>query len=211
GERERLAQKASLRHVFTPASVAVVGASPRPGNVGGAIVRNLVGAGFRGDIAVVHPTADEVEGIPCRPSIDEVPFAIELAVLAIPVAALVETLEACGRANVRAVVIVTSGIDPELGRTIRDLCRRHGMRLVGPNCLGLANPSYGLDVTFTAHRAPSGRAALAVQSGGVGIALAEHLTRLGIGVSTFVSLGDKYDVSATDLLQWWYDDEPTGF
>src|SRR5690606_24436462 len=107
------------------------------------------------------------------------------------------------------VLVLTSGVDVETGRAMRDTCRRYGMRLVGPNCLGVANPAVGLDATFAAHRALPGRAGVAVQSGGVGIALTEQLGRLGIGVSTFASLGDKYDVSATDLLQLWYSDAAT--
>ncbi|GAB3430687.1 bifunctional acetate--CoA ligase family protein/GNAT family N-acetyltransferase [Flindersiella endophytica] len=209
GERERLAQKASLRHVFAPDSVVVIGASERRGNVGGAILRNLLAAGYAGDVAVVHPTATAVAGVECHPSVARVPFPVDLAVLAVPVPALADTLEACGVAGVAAVVIVTSGVPPELGRTVRHLCHRHGMRLVGPNCLGLANPPFDLDVTFAAHVAAAGRAGLAVQSGGVGIALSEQLGRLRVGVSTFASLGDKYDVSATDLMQWWYDDDQT--
>jgi len=207
--RDRQAQGASLRHVFQPASVVVVGAGTRQGSVGGAVVLNLRRAGYPGRIAAVHPREHEVHGVPGYPRVTDVPFQPELAVLAVPPAALAATIADCGRSGVRAVVVLTSGLDRAAGSALRDACRGYGMRLVGPNCLGVANPAARLDATFAAHPPLAGGAGVAVQSGGVGIALVEQLSRLGVGVSTFASLGDKYDVSATDLLQWWHDDPDT--
>jgi acyl-CoA synthetase (NDP forming)/GNAT superfamily N-acetyltransferase len=207
--RDRQAQAASLQHAFRPESVVVVGAGNRPGSVGGAVVANLRRAGFPGPLAVVHPHEQQVRGVTAYPRLSEVPFQPELAVLAVPAAALAGTVADCGRAGVRAVVVITSGLDRAAGTALRDACRRHGMRLVGPNCLGIANPAARLDATFAAHPPRAGRVGVAVQSGGVGIALVEQLSRLEIGVSAFASLGDKYDVSATDMLHWWHDDPDT--
>jgi acyl-CoA synthetase (NDP forming)/GNAT superfamily N-acetyltransferase len=207
--RDRQAQAASLRHVFEPASVVVVGASPRLGSTGAAVLGNLRHAGYPGQLAVVHPRAGEVLGTPAYPRVADVPFAPELAVLAVPAAALIGAVADCGQAGVRAVVVLTAGLDRAAGAALREACRGYGMRLVGPNCLGVANAHARLDATFGAHPPRAGQVGLAVQSGGIGIALSEQLSRLGIGVSSFASLGDKYDVSATDLLQWWHDDPET--
>lgn len=111
----------------------------------------------------------------------------------------------------RALVVVTAGLDHTQARSLLDACRTYGMRLVGPNCLGVANtdPELNLDATFAAEHPRPGTAGVAAQSGGVGIALLDGLSRLGIGVSSFVSLGDKFDVSGNDLLQWWESDGRT--
>lgn len=207
--RDRQAQAASLRHVLNPVSVAVVGASPRPGSTGGSVLANLRRAGYPGNLAAIHPTATDVGGTPAYRSVADVPFTPELAVIAVPAGALAAAIDDCGQAGVRAVVVLTAGLDRAAGAALRDTCRGYGMRLVGPNCLGVANPHAHLDATFAAHPALAGQVGLAVQSGGIGIALTEQLSRLGIGVSSFTSLGDKYDVSATDLLQWWHGDPDT--
>jgi acyl-CoA synthetase (NDP forming)/GNAT superfamily N-acetyltransferase len=207
--RDRQAQTASLQHVFRPASVVVVGAGARTGSVGGAVLANLRRGGYPGRLAAVHPSAAEVRGVPAYRTVPEVPFAPELAVVAVPRDQLAGVIDGCGQAGVRAVVVLTAGLDPAAGRALRDACRGYGMRLVGPNCLGVANPAARLDATFAAAPPLAGRAGVAVQSGGIGIALVAQLSRLGVGVSTFASLGDKYDVSATDLLQWWHDDPDT--
>ncbi|HZC27664.1 MAG TPA: GNAT family N-acetyltransferase, partial [Actinopolymorphaceae bacterium] len=207
--REAIAQTASLQHVLAPQSVVVVGASERAGNIGGLVVRNLVKAGFLGRVDVVHPVAGTVFGVQAWKSLADLPSPPELAVVAVPARAVAETVESCGRLGVRAIVVLTAGIDAGAGRDILDRCRHYGMRLVGPNCLGVAVPNRSLDVTFTAHRLRGGVAGVAVQSGGVGIAVTDQLNRLGIGVSSLVSLGDKLDVSATDLMQHWSNDHGT--
>ena len=121
-----------------------------------------------------------------------------------------EVAEQCGRRGVRSLVVITSGLG-EAGPDLLATCRDYGMRLVGPNCFGIAVPGIGLDATFGRDRAQGGTAGLAVQSGGIGVSLTEHLSRLGIGVSSFVSVGDKYDVSGNDLLTWWEQDQHTGW
>ena len=147
--------------------------------------------------------------MPCLPSIAAAPHPPDVVVIAIPAPGVVEVAEECGRAGARSLVIVTAGIDTATGSELLATCRRHGMRLVGPNCFGIAVPAIGLNATFAGATPPPGTAGLVVQSGGIGIAVLEHLSRLGIGVSSFASVGDKYDVSSNDLLMWWEQDQVT--
>ncbi len=207
--REGRADVASLRHVFAAESVAVVGASRKPGSVGRSILHNVVTSGYAGRLYAVNPHADELEGVACVPSPAELPEPVDLAVIAVPLPAVLRVAEQCGERGVGALVVITSGFDASGRTALLACCRRHGMRLVGPNCFGVAVPGIGLDATFSATHPAAGSAGLAVQSGGVGIALLEQLTRLGVGVSSFASLGDKSDVSGNDLLMWWEQDPAT--
>jgi acyl-CoA synthetase (NDP forming)/GNAT superfamily N-acetyltransferase len=206
--RESRADVASLRHLLQPASVAVVGASRRRGTVGRAILRNIVTGGFVGNVYAVNPHAHSMEGVPCLTSVDDLPDAVDLAVIAVPAAAVPAVAAACGRRGVRSLVVITAGLGPQ-GADLLAICRRYGMRLVGPNCFGIAVPRIGLDATFAVQHPLAGSAGLVVQSGGVGVSLLEHLSRLGIGVSSFASVGDKYDVSSNDMLMWWDQDTAT--
>jgi acyl-CoA synthetase (NDP forming)/GNAT superfamily N-acetyltransferase len=207
--REGWADVASLRPVLAAESVAVVGASRRPESVGRAILRNIVTGGYGGRVYAVNPHADELEGVSCVSSPADLPGEVDLAVIAVPAAAVPDVAEECGKSGIRSLVVITAGLDAAARAALLACCRRHGMRLVGPNCFGVAVPGIGLDATFAASHPTAGTAGLAVQSGGVGIALLEQLTRLGIGVSSFVSLGDKSDVSGNDLLLWWEQDRST--
>ncbi len=207
--RERSAEVASLRYLLEPATVAVVGASRRMGTVGRVILHNIMTGGFSGHVYAVNTRARRVEGVPCVPSVAELPEPVDLAVVAVPAAAVRDTAEECGRRGVRALVVITAGLDTGMGADLLAICRRHGMRLVGPNCFGVAVPHIGLDATFAASHATPGTTGMVVQSGGVGVALLDHLSRLGIGVSSFVSVGDKYDVSSNDMLTWWGQDDLT--
>ena len=213
-ERERSADVASLRHVLAPASVAVIGASRRPGSVGRAILQNIIDDGFPGPVYAVNPGAAELgaadlSGVPCLPSATALPGPVDLAVIAAPTAAVVGIAEDCGRRGVKALVVTTSGLDRPARAQLLGICRRHGMRLVGPTCFGVANTAISLDATFAARHPRPGVAGLALQSGGVGVVLLDHLSRLGIGISSFVSLGDKDDVSGNDMLLWWQSDAAT--
>jgi acyl-CoA synthetase (NDP forming)/GNAT superfamily N-acetyltransferase len=206
-ERERHADIESLRPLLCPASVAVVGAGRRTGSIGGAILRNLVAGGFGGPVYAVNPKAGQtLAGVACSPSVTALPESPELAVIAVPPDAVGEVAEECGRRGVRSLVVITSGLR---GRDLLDTCHRYGMRLVGPNCFGIANTAVRLEATFAAHAPRAGAAGVVVQSGGIGIALLDRLSHLDIGVSTFVSTGDKYDVSSNDLLLWWESDPAT--
>jgi acyl-CoA synthetase (NDP forming)/RimJ/RimL family protein N-acetyltransferase len=207
--RERSADVASLRNLLQPSSIAIVGASRKPGRVGHAIMRNVVQAGFAGRVDAVNPHAKSVLGVACVPTVADLPKAPDVAVIAVPAASVNAVAEDCGRRGVRSLVVVTSGISAETGAALLATCRRHGMRLVGPNCFGIAVPRLGLNATFAGAGTLPGSAGLVVQSGGIGIAVLEHLTRLGIGVSSFASVGDKYDVSSNDMLMWWEQDGVT--
>ncbi len=183
--RERLADVASLRHLIQPGSVAIVGASRRPGGVGRAILHNVITSGFAGPVYAVNPRARMIEGAQCVPSVADLPEPVDLAVVAVPAAAVRDVAEQCGRRGVRALVVITAGLDTGAGADLLATCRRHGMRLVGPNCFGIAVPHLGLNATFANTNPAPGDAGLVVQSGGDGVALLDHLSRLGIGVSSF--------------------------
>ncbi|MFJ2805883.1 GNAT family N-acetyltransferase [Kitasatospora sp. NPDC087271] len=210
-ERGRRADLASLAALLRPASVAVVGASRREGSVGRTVLGKIRQGGFTGPVWAVNPHADEVGGERAYPSVGALPAVPDLAVLAVPAAAVPGVAEECGAVGVRALVVLTSGLGPQEARRLMRACRRHSIRLVGPNSLGMAQtePAIRLDAEFGGAFPRPGSAGVAVQSGGVGIALLSRLAWLGIGVSSFVSLGDKYDVSGNDLLQWWEADGRT--
>ncbi|MGH4032064.1 GNAT family N-acetyltransferase [Actinomycetota bacterium Odt1-20B] len=209
--RAGVADVASLRPLLRPGSVVVVGAGRKAGSVGRAVLRNLRTGPFAGQLFAVHPEPVTIMGIHTCPSVSDLPLVPDLAVIAVPAASVPDVAEECGRCGVRALCVVSAGLDATTAAALLDTCRRHGMRMAGPNCLGLANtePVVNLDATFAARHPGPGTAGVAVQSGGVGIALLAGLRRLGIGVSTFVSLGDKYDVSGNDMLQWWEQDQRT--
>ena len=199
---------ASLARVLNPASVAVIGASRRRGSVGREVLHNIVVGGFDGPVYAVNPHARSMEGLACLPSAADLPAGTELAVIAVSPAEVPKVAAQCGRKDVRALVVVTSGLCAG-GADLLAICRRYGMRLVGPNCFGLATSVPRLNATFAVDMPLGGAAGVVVQSGGVGIALLEHLGRLGIGISSFASVGDKYDVSSNDMLTWWEQDQQT--
>ena len=206
--RASRAEVASLRHLFRPASIAVVGAGRQRGTVGREILHNIVAGGFPGDVHAVNPSAEQIEGIACLTSALELPEGVDVAVIAVPPAEVADVAVSCGRRGVRNLVVITAGLGGS-GPELIAICRRYGMRLVGPNCFGIAVPSARLNATFAATQPQPGLAGLVMQSGGIGIALLELFGRLGIGVSSFASVGDKYDVSSNDLLTWWEQDEQT--
>jgi acyl-CoA synthetase (NDP forming) len=170
---------------------------------------NLVTSGYAGQVYAVNPHASELEGVPCLPSPAALPGPVDVAVVAVPRPAGLDVAEECGKRGVKTLVVITSELDQADKTSLLTCCRRHGMRLIGPNCFGIAVPGIGLDATFGAQHPAAGKAGLAVQSGGLGIALCGQLSRLGIGISSFASLGDKCDVSGNDLLMWWEQDPAT--
>ncbi|MEJ3747017.1 GNAT family N-acetyltransferase [Actinomycetes bacterium KLBMP 9797] len=215
--RDRAAVRAALRPMLAPRSVAVVGAGRRPGGIGHETLRALVEGGFPGPIYPVNPRADTIAGLPAWPSLTALPAPVDLVVVAVPGDAVRHVLVEAARAGARAAVILSSGFGESgtSGRTAQaDLvrvARAHGIRLVGPNCLGIVNtaPDVRLNASFAPTTPPAGGLAVASQSGAVGIALLAEAARTGCGISTFVSLGNKADISGNDLLAYWYDDEAT--
>ena len=157
----------------------------------------------------VNPHADDIDGIRCVPSVAALPEAPDLAVVAVPAAGVLEVAQECGERGARSLVVITSGLTPAQETSLLEATRRAGIRLVGPDCFGVAVPGIGLDATFARHHPSPGKTGLVSQSGGVGVALLEHLSRLGIGISSFASVGGMLDISGNDMLMWWEADNTT--
>jgi acyl-CoA synthetase (NDP forming) len=162
----------------------------------------------------VNPTATHVASVKAYPTILDVPDQVDLAVVAVPAAAVLDVVDQCGRKGVAGLVVLSAGFDEVAGAAgaqaaLRDRAHRHAMRLVGPNCIGVVNTAVGLNATFSPYAPRPGRIAMQSQSGAVGIAVLERSARIGLGVSSFVSVGNKADVSGNDLLQYWEDDPGT--
>jgi acyl-CoA synthetase (NDP forming)/GNAT superfamily N-acetyltransferase len=207
--RDKHADAASLEPLLNPRSVAVVGAGHRPGSIGRAILLNIRQAGFAGRLYAVSPHGGDIEGVPCVRSVAALPEAPDLAVVTVPASRVVEAARECGSRGVRSLAVITAGLTTAQEAGLVEATREGGMRLAGPASCGVAVPAIGLAAT-TAMRHPSpGRIGLIAQSGGVGTALLEQFSRLGIGISSFVSAGAKLDVSATDMLVWWEGDNAT--
>ncbi len=215
--RERTAAVAAVEHVLRPRSVAIVGASRRRGSIGAAVMANLVAGGFTGPIFPVNPHAETIEGLHAYASLRELPEAPELAVIAVPAGRVVAVARDAGAAGVRALVVLSAGFSEvgDAGERRQDelvaACRAGGMRLVGPNCLGVVNtdPAVSLNASFAPGAPPPGRVGFASQSGAFGIAALDLARTYGIGLSSFVSAGDKADLSGNDFLQYWEADERT--
>jgi acyl-CoA synthetase (NDP forming)/RimJ/RimL family protein N-acetyltransferase len=215
-ERDHLAVTASLRPFFAPGSVAVAGASPREGTIGGDLFRNVIASGFPGPAYPVNRTGAEVAGRPGFTSFDDLPEPVDLAFVCVPAAAVLGVVESALRRGTRAVCVISAGfaeLGPE-GEARQDellaLVRAHGARLLGPNCVGIALADPPLNGTFAAAQFPPGNVAFCSQSGALGLALLDQAARRGLGFSAFVSVGNKADVSSNDLLEHWEDDERTG-
>ena len=215
--RESIAAVNALKLFFEPRAVAVIGASRQRGTIGGEIFHNLLSYGFNGPVYPVNPTATSIENIKSYPSVEEIPGPIDLAVIVVPAAKVVEVTKACARKGVKALVVISAGFSetgPEgkaLQAQLISVCRSAGMRLIGPNCMGIANtnPAVLLDATFAPGVPPRGRVGFSSQSGALGLAIMEFANSLGLGISTFVSVGNKADISGNDLLRYWELDDDT--
>lgn len=215
--QEAEAERASLRSIFLPRTIAVIGASRNPASVGGALFRNLLRWGFHGTVYPVNPSAASIAGVRAYRTISDLPESPELAYIAVPASGVIDVARECATAGVRALCVITAGFAEagEEGRVLQaelvDICRGSGMRLVGPNCMGIVNTSGEARMlgTFAPVEPPSGNVAMSSQSGALGLALMAQAGRLGLGVSSFISIGNKADVSGNDLLQFWENDEST--
>jgi len=216
-ERERKAEARSIARLLAPRAIAVVGAGRERGKVGHEILRSLATCGFRGALHPVHPEAAEVAGLRAWPSVTEIPGELDLVVLAIPARAIPEVAAQCARRGVAGLVVISSGFGEtgeagrEAERELAAFVRRSGMRMIGPNCIGIANtdPAVCMNATFSPVEPLRGPLGLASQSGAVGVAALVEARALGLGISSFVSLGNRADVSANDLLQYWETDPAT--
>ena len=215
-ERDHVAVVASLRPFFAPASVAVIGASERRGSIGGELFRNIIAADFAG---AAYPVNRDRRGGSRRARLHarsrRFPTPSTSPSSAFPGGSVLESAEAALRKGVPALCVISAGF-AEVGaegaarqEQLLALVRAHGARLVGPNCLGIAVPSLGLNATFAPRALPAGRIAFSSQSGALGLALLEKASERGLGFSAFVSIGNKADVSSNDLLEWWEEDEDT--
>jgi len=216
-DRERAASVAALRGFFEPRSVAVIGASRDPLSLGGACFRNLLRYGFAGPVYPVNPGSPVVQSVPAYASVLDVPGPVDLAVLVVPAAHAVTAARQCGEKGVRSIVAISAGFAETgaAGRALQDelmaVCRRYGIRLVGPNCMGIlaTDPAVRLDASFAPELPREGTIAFSSQSGALGKAVMEHAASLGLGISSFVSVGNKADISGNDLLSYWEQDPRT--
>ena len=208
----------SLDAIFRPRSVAVIGASRQKGSIGWDLLDNLLRYEFQGQIFPVNPKAAVVHSLKCYPSVEAIPDPVDLAIVAVPKHLVAGQAEACGRKGVKGLVVITAGFKEvggegeRLERQLVEIVRRHGMRMVGPNCMGVVNtdPDVRLQGSFSATAEPlAGNVAFSSQSGALGEAILALMSQLGLGLSTFVSLGNKADVSGNDLLEYWEDDPRT--
>jgi acetyl coenzyme A synthetase (ADP forming)-like protein len=215
--RERHAAALSLRPILNPGSVAVVGASRQAGTIGAALLSNLKRCGFKGPVYPINPKATEIDGLPAFPSVSAVGAPVDMALIAVPASLVEDAIHDCARAGVRGVVIITSGFGEiskegrEAERRLRDLCRASGMRMVGPNCMGVLNtdPEISMNGIFVPPWPPAGNIGMLSQSGALGYVILDRIEELNIGLSTFVSVGNKVDVSGNDLLAYWSEDPRT--
>jgi acetate---CoA ligase (ADP-forming) len=207
-----------LRPILAPRTIAVVGASRTPDTIGHQIVANLIRYGFTGAVYPVNPRAASIHSVRAYPSITDIPDPVDLAVIAVPKEHVLEVAEESGRRNVRGLVVISAGFR-EVGtegaareQELMEIVRRYGMRMVGPNCMGVLNtdPAIAMNATFAPSMPPFGRAAFVSQSGALGLSVLDYAQEYGIGISQFVSVGNKPDVSGNDLLLHWENDPAVG-
>ena len=211
------ATAASLRPLLEPSSIAVVGASREPSSIGRRILTALAANEFTGEIFPVNPHASDLDGRRCYATVADLPKGVDLAVLAVPYPLIPQAVDQCAAADVKSLVVITAGfaeVGPE-GRARQEALvtqvRGYGMRMIGPNCMGVINtdPTIRLNASFSSIVPPNGSVALSSQSGALGMAIVELAQERGVGLSTFVSVGNKADVSGNDLLEYWQADRQT--
>ena len=215
--RERVATVASLQAFMKPRGVALIGASRDPSSISFRILHNLVLDRFNGPVYPVNPRASVVASMPAFGNVGTVPGPVDLAIIAVPSGGVLEVARECGEKGVRALLVISAGFaevgaeGKRLQEELLRITRTYGMRLLGPNCLGLINtaPDVRLNASFAPSFPPNGPVAMASQSGALGLAVLDYAAELGMGLSSFVSLGNKADVSGNDLIQYWEDDPDT--
>jgi acetate---CoA ligase (ADP-forming) len=214
-ERDHVAVVESLRPFFRPRSVAVLGASRKRGSIGGELFRNILEADFEGAAYPVNLRGEPVAGVRAYTSVEQIPDEIDLAVVCLPGERVLDAAQAALLRGIRALCVISAGFaevgveGAERQERLLELVRAHGARLVGPNCLGIAVARARMNATFASRPLPFGNIGFSSQSGALGLALLEAAAGRGLGLSAFVSIGNKADVSSNDLLEWWEDDEDT--
>lgn len=204
-----------LKSLFEPEGVAVVGASREPAKVGHSVLKNLIQFGFQGGIYPVNPKASEVLSLKAYPSVDAINHPCDLAVVAIPARAVPEAMRQCARKGVKTVVVISAGFKEAgqeglaLERQIKEIAKDAGMRLLGPNCLGVINTHSNLNATFAEGMPPAGRVSFFSQSGALGVAILDWALKNNLGFSKFISLGNKADLSEIDFIEYFMEDPQT--
>jgi acetyl coenzyme A synthetase (ADP forming)-like protein len=214
--REHASEAHSIERLLRPTSIAVIGANRTPGSIGHSVFRNLIDGEFTGAVYPVNPKARSVAGVRAYASVADIPDPVDLAVIVTPAATVLGIVEECAAAGVGGLVVISAGFAEtgggrETEHELVALARRNGMRVIGPNCMGVLNTAADvrMNATFTPYRPRPGRVAFASQSGGLGIALLGRGAERGLGISAFVSMGNKADVSGNDLIQYWEEDDAT--
>ncbi|GMR01912.1 MAG: bifunctional GNAT family N-acetyltransferase/acetate--CoA ligase family protein [Acidimicrobiia bacterium] len=217
GKAEQISTAASLLPLFYPQSIAVIGASRNKSSIGGRLFNNIINADFMGPVYPVNPKTSVVRSIPTYASVLDIPGKVDLAFIVVPAAHVLNVVRECAEKGVKGLVVISAGFS-EVGeagaraeRELVEIVRSAGMRMVGPNGMGLLNtdPAINLDGQFGPIMPPKGNVAMSSQSGALGLAILDYATELGIGISTFVSVGNKADVSGNDLLLFWEEDPNT--
>ena len=204
-----------LTPLFEPRSVAIIGASERPGSVGAVLVRNMLDAGYRGRLFAVNPAHENVSGVPAYASVEDIPQRLDLAVIATKASTVPGIIDACGRAGVKAAVVISAGFAESgrqgaaLERAVVENARRHHIRLIGPNSLGIMRPDIGLNATFAHGSAIPGSIGLVSQSGALCTAILDWARPNNVGFSSVISLGGSSDVDFGEILDFLVADPRT--
>ena len=216
-QRSQMAARASMKAFFEPRSIAVVGAGRKRGGIGAEVFHNLVAAGFQGVVYPVNETAPVVGSVSAYPRVTDIPGEVDLAIVVVPAEHAASVVDDCIKKGVHGIVVISAGFG-EVGAegrareaTLLEKVRDAGVRMIGPNCMGIINtdPNVALNGTFSPIYPPEGRIAMSTQSGALGLAILDYAKRLNLGISTFVSVGNKADVSSNDLIQYWAEDPRT--
>ncbi|OGP55798.1 MAG: hypothetical protein A2Y65_01745 [Deltaproteobacteria bacterium RBG_13_52_11] len=216
-ERERVATVASMRSLLYPRSVAVIGASRDPSTIGQLLFRCIMQSGFSGVVYPVNPNAEAIMSVKSYPSVLDIPDSVDLALIAVPAPLVARVTDECGRKGVHSIVVISDGFKERGGegvqreQELRDIALGHGMRIVGPNCMGVINTdlAINLNASFSQVYPPQGNVAFLSQSGALGLSILEYADNLNMGISTFVSVGNRADISPNDVLQYWEQDAAT--
>jgi acetyl coenzyme A synthetase (ADP forming)-like protein len=215
--RERTAIVASLQPILNPKSVAIIGAARAVGTIGNLLMRCILQSGYTGVVYPVNPNADAVLSVKSYPSVLDIPGKVDMALIAVPAAVVNRVADECGQKGVRALIVISDGFrerNPEGAlreEELRNIALSYGMRLVGPNCMGVINtdPAMNLNATFSQVYPSIGNVSFLSQSGAMGLTILEHVKNLNMGLSSFVSVGNRADVSYHDCLQYWEQDPAT--
>jgi acetate---CoA ligase (ADP-forming) len=216
-ERSLNATMNSLKHIFKPRSVAVIGATSKPGVIGNRTFTTMLHSGFCGAVYPVSVSSPSVMAVKAYPSVLDIPGEVDLAIIVVPAPHVLKVVDECGRKKVRGIIVISDGFKERgeegaaLERRLRQTAFGYGMRIIGPNCMGIINtdPEVNLNATFSRTNPLKGELAFVSQSGGIGHAVLEYAKHMDIGFSSYASIGNRADIGPIDLLQYWEQDSAT--